>query len=91
MSVTYIGTDKAFEAAVGDVLTKNWAPDAASTGKFRNADAFNRNRYPLTASLLDRMAAPYSVKLRNFHYRVLLKYTRLGMPLDTSDKDGEYV
>ena len=92
MAVKYIGTNEEFAAAVAGTLFENKpAPEAVKTGKFRNADRYNRNRFPLTAALLDVHAAPYSTRLRKFHKRVMLRMLQALATLSLDHEDMEIV
>ena len=72
MNVTYTGTNPVFIKLVADLHTDPIV-EAVATGRFRSKDIANRDRFPITAALLDCTMAPYSKKLRTWHHRVLLR------------------
>jgi hypothetical protein len=77
--MNYIGTNQEFANALDPVA-------ACSTGRFRSHDWYNRQKYALTAALLDRYCDnSSSLKLARFHHRLLLSTIRRGIPLDLSD------
>lgn len=56
--------------------------------RFRSADVANRTKWKLTATLLDYLCAPYSLKLRNWHRLRLLLALKTGkLQLDDEDLD----
>lgn len=69
MTVTYTGTNPRFKAIVKELSIGKFV----ATGRFRSKDAKNREKYPLTAALMDVMAAPYSKKLHMWHHKQCLK------------------
>lgn len=71
MAVKYSGTNPRFVQLIRD-LNHNPIASAVATGRFRSQDKANRERYPLTAALLDVMVAPYSRKLHIWHHRQCL-------------------
>jgi hypothetical protein len=72
MAIRYLGTNPVFLKLVHDINHVHPIAEAVSTGRFRSHDKDNRNKYPVTAALLDCMASPYSRKLRIWHHRILL-------------------
>lgn len=85
MTITYIGTNPRFKAIVKELSIGK----EVATGRFRSKDTKNREKYPLTAALMDVMAAPYSKKLHQFHHRQCLKALKRGIELDFIDIDTE--
>lgn len=91
MPVKYAGTNKHFLEIVKEVeLNEHWhISDAVKTGRFRSKDVNNRKRYPLTAALMDVMAAPYSRKLHTWHHCQCLRALKRGIQLDFIDIETE--
>lgn len=91
MPVKYVGTNVVFQKIVEEIeLDEGWfIREAVKTGRFRSKDGYNRDRYPLTAALLDVMSAPYSRKLHMWHHRKCLLALQQGVPLEFIDIETE--
>jgi hypothetical protein len=88
MSVKYSGTNPRFQQIVDEV--EHWhISEAVKTGRFRSKDKHNRERYPLTAALLDVMVTPYSKKLHIWHHCQCLRALKRGVELDFIDIETE--
>jgi len=72
MNVTYTGTNPVFTKLVAE-LQLHPIVAAVSTGRFRSNDTANRNKYRITATLLDLINSPYSNKLKGWYRWALLK------------------
>lgn len=91
MTIKYSGTNQQFRKIVEEIqLEEHWhIVQAAKSGRFRSKDKENRERYPLTAALLDVMVAPFSKKLHIWHHRQCMYALKKGVELDFIDIETE--